>query len=153
MAEAKIEVKIGSVSFSGEGSEKWLGEQLQTIIQEAPKLSALAPAAASAGNSDTQPPSGPAAKTTQSLASHLTAKQVGDNQVKRFLVAADWLRLRGEANLTTAAVTKALSDNHQAKLSNPAQCLNGNTTKGFTEKTGKGFYITPEGLKSLGHAA
>jgi hypothetical protein len=28
MSEAKIEIKVGEASFSGEGTEKWLSEQL-----------------------------------------------------------------------------------------------------------------------------
>jgi hypothetical protein len=32
MADAKIEIKVGSVSFSGEGDGKWLSEQLDKVI-------------------------------------------------------------------------------------------------------------------------
>jgi hypothetical protein len=53
----------------------------------------------------------------------------------------------------TSAVSKALSDNHQKRLGNAAECLNQNISKGFCEKQGGGFYITPEGLKDLGYTA
>ena len=72
------------------------------------------------------------------------------NQTKRFLATAAWLRSRGTTNLATGEVTKALRLNHQGKLTNPSQCLAENVSKGYAEKDGKGFYITPEGLKSLG---
>lgn len=49
-------------------------------------------------------------------------------------------------------VSKALKDNHQKRLGNAADNLNQNIAKGFCEKTDGGFYITPDGLKSLGHA-
>jgi hypothetical protein len=52
--------------------------------------------------------------------------------------------------LTTSAVAKALKENHQKRLANASDCLNQNTKKGFCEKSGKGFFITPEGLTHLG---
>jgi hypothetical protein len=67
------------------------------------------------------------------------------------LATADWIRLKGEKNLKTSLVTKALQQNHQSKLSNPADSLSQNVAKGFCEKTTDGFFITPEGLKALGH--
>jgi hypothetical protein len=39
MAEAKIEIKVGAVSFSGEGESKWLAEQLDKILTCVPQLS------------------------------------------------------------------------------------------------------------------
>jgi hypothetical protein len=35
MADAKLDVKIGGISFTGEGSETWLSEQLKTILEAA----------------------------------------------------------------------------------------------------------------------
>ena len=70
--------------------------------------------------------------------------------MRRFLTTADWLRQRGETDLTTKKVSKALSDNRQKKLTNPSGCLNQNVAKGHCEKSDGGFYITPEGLKDLG---
>jgi hypothetical protein len=154
VADAKLEVKIGAITFTGEGTEKWLAEQLEVIIKAAPKLSELAPPPAE--GADRQQPgqsTKPAANFTSTLAAHLTAKNAGTNQTKRFLVTADWLRNKGQA-LSTGAVAKALKDAHQTKLSNPSQSLAENVTKGHTEKDGSGgFFITPEGLKSLGYSA
>ena len=88
---------------------------------------------------------------TTSLSAYIKEKGGESNQVDRFLITADWLRRRGVTNLATAAVSKSLTDNHQKRLANPADCLNKNVSKGLCEKTETGFYITPEGLKKLGH--
>ena len=85
-----------------------------------------------------------------SLASHIKAKKAEGNQNRRFLATAHWLSSRGDGPLTTSAVTKALSDHNQKRLSNPADCLNQNVRKGLCEKRkGGSFFITPEGLEAL----
>jgi hypothetical protein len=152
MAEARIHLELGTIKFSGEGTEAWVVKQLEYVISKLPELSKIAgsvavqePIAATAKNAATQP------QQVGSLASYIKAKGGESNQVQRFLATADWIRLKGEKNLKTSAVSKALQDNHQKKLSNPADTLNQNVAKGFCEKSGDGFYITPEGLKALGH--
>lgn len=158
MSDAKLQVKIGGVEFSGEGSEKWLSEQLKEILAAAPKLAVIAPATATttttgaAGGAGGHKPARAAGTFTQTLASYLTAHQAGGNQVKRFLATADWLRLKGQP-LSTASVAKALKDFNQGRLGNPSDILNKNVGKGYIEKTDDGgFVITADGLKSLGHA-
>jgi hypothetical protein len=44
MADAKIEIKVGSVSFMGEGSEAWLTSQLDNMLKHLPELVNVAPA-------------------------------------------------------------------------------------------------------------
>jgi hypothetical protein len=95
--------------------------------------------------------SGP--KFAKSLATYLSEKQAHSNQVLRFLVTADWLRLKGVTPLTTKAVTDALRNNNQSRLGNAPDVLNKNAAKGLVEKEGKTFFITSEGLTSLGHRA
>ncbi len=90
-------------------------------------------------------------KIETSLASHIRSKGADISQVLRFLVTADWLRLRGQP-LSTGTIAKALQDNHQSRLANPADCLNKNVAKGNCEKTKDGFFITPEGLRELGYS-
>ena len=85
------------------------------------------------------------------MASYIKAKHGEENQVQRFLATADWLRRRGTTVLTTALVSKTLKEHQQKRLGNPADCLNQNTAKGYTEKTTTGFFIAPDGLKHLGH--
>lgn len=104
--------------------------------------------AAAAGNSGS---GGSRVKFTKSLATYLSEKQANSNQTSRFLATADWLRLRGVTPLTTKAVTEALRNNNQSRLGNAADILNKNAAKGLVEKDGKNFFITPEGLDSLGH--
>ena len=41
MADAKIDIKIGAVSFAAEGSEKWLSGELDKVLARAPELAAL----------------------------------------------------------------------------------------------------------------
>lgn len=146
---AKLSIRIGKLEFAGEGEQDWLSEQLKAVVAAMPHL----PAAESDEGEKVSPSAvGIAQKFTTSLAAHIKAKGAEGNQTLRFLVAADWLRLRGVATLTAAAVAKALAENHQARLANPADCLNKNVAKGFCEKTKEGFFITPEGLKELGYS-
>ncbi|MFH1560869.1 MAG: hypothetical protein ABID84_05630 [Chloroflexota bacterium] len=153
MTEAKIEVTLGAISFSGEGEQEWLGQQLDKILEAAPGL-------ANIQLEHVETPS-PGAETVrqegefkETLVSHIKAKGGERNQVKRFLATANWLKLRGETQLTTAKVASALSENQQKRLANPADCLNKNVAKGYCEKTkDNGFFITPDGLKELGNAA
>jgi len=43
MAEAKIEIKVGAMSFSGEGSEKWLSQELDKLLKKIPQIVKIAP--------------------------------------------------------------------------------------------------------------
>lgn len=122
---------------------------VMTLFGEA----APAGAASSAGGSGTNNgQSAGAGKFSKSLATYLTEKQATSNQTLRFLATADWLRQKGQTPLTSSAVALALKNNHQHRLANPADCLNKNAAKGFVEKDKKEFFITPEGLASLGHS-
>jgi len=162
MSNAKIELSLGSLTFSGEGEGDWLAAQLDKVLEAAPELSNLYGSSPRAsGNSDTNGangnvsaanvPNGNPGNFAETLASYLRAKGGETNQIQRFLATADWLRRRGIQSLTTAAVSKALSENQQKKLTNPSECLNRNVSKGYCEKSGDGFYITPDGLKALGY--
>jgi hypothetical protein len=149
MPEGKLEFSAGSIRFLGEGNEDWLSEQLDKILAALPPLERMQQthSTQSAPNGDRA--SVEDAKFTTTLAGHIKAKGAESNQVKRFLVTADWLRQRGVTKLTTGEVTKTLATNQQKRLGNSAECLNKNVQKGFCEKTGDGFFITPDGLKDL----
>jgi hypothetical protein len=148
MAISSISFSFGSISFAGEAeNEEWLTEQVDKVLELASKSPSLVAQA-------TQKPSAAASageKFTGTLASYLREKNAVSNQVKRFLATADWLRLRGSESLNTSMVSKALSDNHQSRLGNPAECLNKNVAKGCCEKTADGFFITQEGFTDLGY--
>jgi hypothetical protein len=85
----------------------------------------------------------------QTLAKFLRDKNAANNQVRKFLATAVWLQAKGKNRLTTADVTRSLKESNQSRLSNPADCLNKNVSKGFCEKDGKEFFVTTEGLASL----
>jgi hypothetical protein len=149
---AKVEIKIGNISFSGEGDQVWLAEQLKQVMETASTAGAIRNS-----ESDVVTPSGTAGARTRegghvgSLASYLKTKDADSKQVRRFLATGRWLQLRGETTLTTSAVAKALADHHHKRLGNPSDCLNQNTSKGFCEKSKDGsFFITPDGLRDLG---
>lgn len=148
MTQTKIDVTVGNVSFAGEGEQDWLAQQLDKVLKAAPAIAQVQPGF-KGGAKDGSGDRVGEFKTT--LASYIKEKGAETSQVDRFLVTADWLRRRGADKLTTASVTKALTNNHQKRLANPADCLNKNVSKGYFEKTDGGFYITPEGLKKLGH--
>ncbi|WP_321476621.1 hypothetical protein [uncultured Paludibaculum sp.] len=147
MAQAKIEVKFGNICFSGEGDSAWLESQLDKLLAAAVN-GTEAPAAEVHHGAATR--TGKAGAGAGSLAAFLKAQKATTNQVRKFLATACWLSLKGENNLTTALVTKSLTDNRQLKLTNPADCLNQNVRKGYCEKQGKkGFFVTEEGTNSL----
>ena len=153
----KVEIKIGNISFTAEGDQEWLGEQLSKVIDAAsvsPTPGHPTPASTqqTTGAPTVESFAGGQPKTVNiSLASYLKSKGGETKQVQRFLATAAWLSRREHTQLDTSAVAKALSDNHQKRLGDPADCLNQNVTKGFCEKKKDGgFFITPEGWKELG---
>ena len=152
MGQAKIQLTVGGVSFSGEGEQEWLEKQLQVFMEAVPRLAKIEPPLP-VGEHDAEGPQSDSAEAafTQPLASYIREKGGDSNQQTRFLVTADWLRRRGNTDLKTSAVTAALRDSRQKKLGNPADCLNKHVSRGFCEKNGAGFFITPDGLKALGH--
>ena len=154
MSAANLNFSYGSISFTGEGDENWLSTQLDKVLAVAATLGQ--PTAFEKNSSEPPAPQNTAGNgsdaTSITLAAHIKAKGGDANQVKRFLATSDWLRLRGSTRQSTSAVTKALSDGQQKRLSNPADCLNKNVAKGHCEKIGDEFFITPDGLKALGYS-
>jgi hypothetical protein len=150
----KVEFKIGSVCFSAEGDQEWVAQQLNTVIEAASKapgaLDGAAGEPAAPVRQDHIGKTNAPETNSISLASYLKTKGADSNQTKRFLATAAWLRGRGQQEITSSDVSKALKDNHQNRLGNAADCLNKNVSKGFCEKSGKSFFITPEGLTELG---
>ena len=151
MAEAKIEIKVGAVSFSGEGDGKWLSDQLDKVLEKIPELSKVAPEAPERSGADGG--SGTTGKkATGNLAAFLKERNATSNQVRKFLATAMWLHDHNKLEfLNTTNVVEALSTAKQSDLTNPSQCLAANVTKGYCQKQGKKqFYITPEGRAELG---
>jgi hypothetical protein len=147
VAEAKIEFKIGTISFLGQGEEKWVSEQLDKVFTKIPELAKVAPVenvGADKGSTNSK-------SATGTLASFLKEKNATTNQIKKFLATATWLHDREKKDrLSTSDVTTALSSNSQSRLGNAADCLNKNVGKGFCEKDGKQFFVTDDGRADLG---
>jgi len=153
MGSGKIEFKLGGIDFCGEGEEKWVASQLDKVLDRASELLAIAPAppaASNGGSNGEQDPPPAQGDANVSLAKFLDQKNAAKKQVERFLATAEWLSIRGTAKMSTGDVTKALKDNHQPRLANPSDCLSKNVSKGYCEKDGRKFFVTPEGRKSLG---
>jgi hypothetical protein len=152
MADAKIEIKVGEVSFVGEGTETWLAAQLEKVIKHLPDLVKVAP-------SPPPPPgdqhSGARHPATQkpgargTLAEFMSAHGKG-SQPRKFLATAVWLDPDENKRLTTRDVSDALKNARQSKLTNPAQSLNDNVRQGLCEKDGKQFYVTDKGRADIG---
>jgi hypothetical protein len=149
MADGKIEVKVGEVFFCGEGDGKWVSEQFDKMMKHLPDLVAVAPTP-HRGEGGSAGRAAGAGKAAGTLASFLTSTNSKTNQTRRFLATAFWLQNAGKTNLSTTMVSKALSDAHQNRLTNPSQCLADNVKQGFCEKQGKKeFYVTDEGATEI----
>ena len=156
MADAKLSITIGAITFSGEGDDSWLAIQLDKVLEKAPLIAVPKPnrppkgGAGSIADGDDSEEDGSDGTEAGTLASYLTATKSGANQVRRFLATSEWLHKKGSKRLTTREVSKALQDNHQKKLSNPADCLGQNVGKGHCEKVGKEYFVTDDGRTTLG---
>jgi hypothetical protein len=156
VSDAKIEIQIGEVRFSGEGEQEWLTLQLDKILDKAKDLIELSPQPAAIQNNGPQTPhqaadfsNSPVAN--QSLASFLKSKNATTAQVDKFLATAIWVEAKeNKIRLKTADISSALSKASQTKLNNPADKLNQNVSKGFCEKEGKEFFVTQEGKTKMG---
>ena len=159
MADAKIDIKVGAISFSAEGTEKWLSGELDKVLEKAPELANIVPlegGSSGAGGSSngaerTDTSSAPGKKLKGTLAGFLRERRATTNQVRKFLATATWLQEHdGKERLTTKEITNALSDAKQTALTNPSQCLAHNVKQGFCQKDGKRqFYVTPDGIEDL----
>src|SRR5215813_810452 len=149
MNESKIEIKIGQITFSGQGEPEWVAKQLDKILDKAEKLIELAPPESNDGETAHKPMGNDSVIAKKTLPAFLQEKNATTKQVKKFLATAVWLESKGQNRLSTGDVTKALSDSNQKRLGNPADCLNQNVSKGYCEKDGKQFFVTDEGKSSL----
>lgn len=145
MATSKIDVNLGEVHFSAEGEQDWVSSELEKILA----FAAAMPARIQTNEKATVAPPQVDNCDVPSLAVFLKTHHADVNQVQKFLVTSIWLSKKGNAKSSTRDVSGALKNAHQTRLSNPAECLNQNVKKGFCEKDGKNFFVTPEGLKQL----
>lgn len=151
MSDAKVEIRVGEIHFSGEGNQDWVASQLDKILAKAEELIKFVPAQVTPDSSGkTHKPMGSdpgiASKT---LPSFLNEKNANKVQVKKLLATAVWLEAKGMKRIKTSDITTALKDSNQSRLGNPADCLNQNVSKGYCEKDGSDFFVTDEGKQSL----
>lgn len=153
MSESKIEIKIGEITFSGQGEPDWAANQLDKILAQAEKLVQLASRTLDNTGGEEKgsrkPMGNDPSIAKKTLPAFLQEKNASSNQIKRFLATAVWLEAKGKNRLATADVTTALSSANQKRLANPADCLNKNVGKGYCEKDGKQFFVTDDGKNSL----
>ena len=155
MADSKLEMKVGSITFSGEGSGDWLSEQLDKVLAKIPELVAvvLPETPGNSGNNGGNPPAIAGAQhggASGTLATFLKTGNATGSQSLKFLATAVWLHDVEQRNrLTTGDVTGALSKHKQGKLTNASNCLAENARKGYCVREGKQFYVTTEGRDNL----
>ena len=154
MADSKIEIKVGSITFSGEGDGDWLSKQLDKVLAKIPELAAVAPPETSGnGNNGANPPLNTGAQPGQasgSLAAFLKTANADESQSRKFLATSVWLQDVEQKNrLITSDVTGALSKHKQGKLTNASNCLAENAKRGHCVREGKQFYVANEGRESL----
>jgi hypothetical protein len=150
MSDAKIDIKIGQIQFSGQGEQDWVAKQLDKIITQAEKLIQLAPPENLQDDNGGRKPMGKDATIAKkTLPVFLTEKGAAKNQVKKFLATAIWLEAKGQSRLQTRDVVAALKTSNQSRLANASDALKRNITKGFCEKDGNQFFVTDDGKKSL----
>lgn len=151
MAEAKIDIKIGQIQFSGEGEQDWVAKQLDKIIAQSEKLIQLASLVDNEddGGDEHKRMKPDVAIAKKNLPAFLNEKSATSNQVRKFLATAVWLEAKGKNRLQTKNVVDALRAANQTKLKNAALCLIRNVSKGSCEKDGNQFFVTDDGKKSL----
>lgn len=151
MTEAKIDIKIGEIQFSGQGDQDWVAKQLDKILTQAEKLIQSAPTRSTDEEIDTdkKPMGTDRAIAKMTLPAFLKEKNATSNQIRKFLATAVWLEAKGQNRIQTKDITTALKTSNQSSLTNAAECLNKNVSKGHCEKDGKQFFVTEEGKKSL----
>jgi len=151
MSEAKIDIRIGQIQFSGQGDQDWVEKQLDKIIAQAEKLIQIMPPVETVvGDENENKAMKPdAIIANKTLPAFLSEKGATTNQVKKFLATAVWLEAKGKERLLTKDVTSALKSANQSRLGNAADRLNKNVSKGFCEKDGSQFFVTQEGKASL----
>jgi hypothetical protein len=152
MSNAKIDFTIGGISFSGEGEESWLANQLDKIIDKAPSLIKIAPVS-SATKEEQEGTSAPtedsAAIAKLTLPNFLRQKNATSSQKQRFLATAVWLHAKGNPRLATGDIVKATRDSNQSRFGNPSDVLSKLIADGSCEKDGKQFFVTEHGKVSL----
>lgn len=163
MANARIEIKIGAIEFSGDGEQEWVTDQLDKILKLVPDLDKKIEKIIAttevvkqpimeqnlAQSSDLFATPKQQRVIPENLSTFLRKKDAIDKQRRRFLGTAVWLQLNGQQSIKTKEVTDALRAARQIKITNPSHQLNQNIAQGFCQKEGTRFYVTPQGIENI----
>lgn len=154
MSLAKIEFALGTLSFSGEGTEEWLSTQLDRLLEFSSKISPSVVESTLGGTKQSQDVVNPNTSeiSSSTLVAFLQKYGATTNQTKKFLATAIWtMAKQNKTTFTTKDVTSALTNAQQQKLGNASQCMANVLKSGQVEKGTAGeCYVTPEGRRSLG---
>src|ERR1700722_5503907 len=106
MPDAHIQIEIGKIKFTAEGSPDWVDKKYEEFLRHMSELQKQLPPTEAPpleqrvlGTEHTDVP----------LAIFLKQKKVGTSQNNRFLAAAVWLKLKGQNIVRTAEVVKVLA--------------------------------------------
>lgn len=145
----KIRMKVGTVEVEYEGPEAFLKKELPGLVTHMSSVASQVPESGDSHHAEDGIRNGASNGKVGTLAAFLKDAQVGKSATKRFLATAEWLHRKGNGELQTRDVTKALRENHQPRLGNASQCLINNVNGGYCEKHGRNFYVTDDGRASL----
>ncbi|MCY4326429.1 MAG: hypothetical protein OXC53_02395 [Rhodobacteraceae bacterium] len=143
---SSLRVKLGKIEIACEGSEEFMKDSLPELVSVIGDHVVRMHAATSPARAKDKQAEGGAASLP-----HLIAVQEDKTQVRRFLVAAAFLQVHKDQELTTSKVVAVLKETRQDGLGNASDCLNQNIEQGLCERAnGKVFFVTPAGLKKVG---
>lgn len=157
MSDARLELGIGALKFSAEGTETWISEQFREVLGRLDQFASLqivpiqqtsvAYPEEKQHTTDIHHEYGSA-----TLPAFLQRCGATSNANKKFLATALWtMSKQGKSTFTVKDVTAALSVAQQSKLANPSQSLARVVKAGQAESSSGGeYYITPEGRRELG---
>ncbi|MDP8228464.1 MAG: hypothetical protein P9M15_03330 [Candidatus Electryoneaceae bacterium] len=154
MNNAKVEFSIGQISFSSEGDEKWVADQLDKFLEKVPDLVKISESIKIPVSTQQGEPEAPVEDEDKTIAQKPLGKFLPETgstepQHRKFLATAVWLHSKGKGRLSTGDIIKALKDASQSKLSNASDSLKANFKKGLCEKDGTEFFVTDEGKRSI----
>ncbi len=97
MAQAKIEIKIGGLTFSDDADSSWLEKQLDKLLEFAKRVDI----GEDPGDTDDAPSKGNKQTKRGPLGAFLKSHNATSSQVRKFLATAVWLTLAGKNRLST----------------------------------------------------
>ena len=114
MADAKIQLNIGDIQFSGEGDSKWLDVQVEKILKLAGGEQKASPRQTSKGAGGSSAKMG---SVNQTLPAFLREKNATTNQTRKFLATGIWIHdVKQKPRLKPGDVAKRWRTRTKAEL-------------------------------------